>query len=122
VVGVMPLFNFFHRWDDMLSHSLYDSKNKLFYIGVSQQYWLKVNRGFENVLLPLPPNTEGGYLIDVNKWALYELNVPVNPEYRIFKQISTSFCSYGIPKEDLLFLMYEQPMKDRNLTKWGCGD
>jgi hypothetical protein len=122
VVGLMPLFNFFHRWDDMLSHSLYDSKNKLFYIGVSQQYWSKVNRGFEKVLLPLPPNTEGGYLIDVNKWALYELNVPVNPEYRIFKQISASFCTYTIPKEELLFLMYEQPMKDSNLTKWSCGD
>ncbi len=122
VAGVLPIFNFFHRFDDMLSHSLYDSKNKLFYIGVAQKYWSKLPQGFEKVLLPLPPNTEGGYLIDVNKWAMYELNVPVNPEYRIFKRISASFCGYAIPDTDLLFLIYTQPMNEGNLTKWRCGE
>jgi hypothetical protein len=109
-------------WDDYLSWSLYSSKNKLFYIAVSEKYWTNVNRGHEKVLLELPNNTQGGYIIDVNKWSLYEMNVPVNPEQRIFQKIGVHFCKYNIPDSDLLFLMYFRPMKDGNLVKWTCAE
>jgi hypothetical protein len=121
-VGIMPIFNLLNFWDDYLSWSLYSSKNKLFYIAVSEKYWTNVNRGHEKVLLELPNNTQGGYIIDVNKWSLYEMNVPVNPEQRIFQKIGVHFCKYNIPDSDLLFLMYFRPMKDGNLVKWTCAE
>jgi len=120
LVGVMPIFNLIGWVDDSVAFNLYSSKSKLFYVAISEKYWNKVNPEYNSFLLRLPENMSGGHLIDVNKWSYTELNVPVNPEYRIFKNVSASFCKYNIPNSDLLFLMYRQPMKNENLTKWTC--
>ena len=60
-------------------------------------------------------------MIDGNKWALKELNVPIYPEYRVFNQASQYFCKKNIPESDLIFLAYTQPMNNQNLIQWTCN-
>jgi hypothetical protein len=120
IVGIMPIFNWIGYCDDYLAFSLYSQKNKLFYIAISDAYLNQLNPELEDYFLKMEGDMSGGRLIDVNKWALKELNVPVYPEYRVFQKISQDFCKYDIPSTDLLFLMYEQPISTQNMIKWNC--
>lgn len=120
IVAVMPLFNWAGYCDDYLAFSLYSQKNKLFYIAISDAYLNRFNHQLDDYFSKMDNDISGGRLIDVNKWALKELNVPVYPEYRVFKQMSQHFCKYDIPSTDLIFLVYEQPITTQNLVKWSC--
>jgi hypothetical protein len=121
MVGIMPIFNWNGYFDDYLSFSLYSQKNKLFYIAISDKYLNLLNHQFDDYFVKMGADLSGGHLIDVNKWAFKELNVPVYPEYRIFKKISYDFCKYNIPSTDLIFLVYKQPISTKNLVKWNCS-
>ena len=119
--GIMPIFNFIGFYDDYLSFSLYSDKNKRFFIAISDKYTNLLNHQFDDCLIELSANTEGGIVIDANKWALQELNVPIYPEYRVFSQVSQYFCKKNIPESDLIFLAYPQPMSNENMIKWTCN-
>lgn len=116
----LPILNRFGFYDDYPSFSLYSNKNKRFFIAVSEKYKSRLKGNFEDCLLELSPNTEGGIIIDANKWSMRELNIPIYPELRVFKQLSHYFCQYDIPNGDLLFLVYYQPLSDNNFMKWEC--
>jgi hypothetical protein len=120
LVGLLPMLNFLGQWDDYLSFSLYSEKKKIFYIAISDKYIEQFNHKFDDCFLKLDDNIQGGKVIDVNKWSMKELNVPIYPEIRIFERISKEFCKYNIPNTDLIFLMYKGTISDDNLTKWTC--
>ncbi len=120
LLGLLPILNFFEKWDDYLSFSLYSEKSKIFYIAVSDKYIGLLNHEFDDCFLKLDTNIQGGKVIDVNKWSMKELNVPIYPEIRVFKKISKDFCKYGIPDTDIVFLMYKGTVNNDNLTKWVC--
>ncbi len=120
LLGVLPIFNFFDKWDDYLSFSLYSEKSKIFYIAISDKYIEQFDHQFDDYFLKLDVNTSGGKVIDVNKWSMKELNVPIYPEIRVFHKISQDFCKYNIPNTDIMFLMYKGSIKNENLIKWTC--
>jgi hypothetical protein len=120
-LGVMPIFNFVGYWDDYASFSLYSQKNKIFYIAISDEHLSKFNAQFDNYLVDFEPDVTGGEYIDVTKWAFQELKVPVYPEYRVFRKIMKHFCRYDIPEDDLMFLVYKQPISEKNLVKCTCS-
>ena len=122
LLGLLPIFNFFDKWDDYLSFSLYSEKSKIFYIAISDKYIGQFNHQFDDYFLKLDANIQGGKVIDVNKWSMEELNVPIYPEIRLFKKISKDFCKYNIPDTDIMFLMYKGTVNNDNLTKWSCKD
>jgi hypothetical protein len=121
-LGGMPIFNFGGYWDDYLSFSLYSQKNKLLYIAISTESLSKFDHQWDDYWMESEPNTVGGKLIDVTKWAFQELKVPVYPEYRVFKKIMQHFCRYNIPEADLIFLIYKQPVTEKNLIKLTCSN
>ncbi len=122
ILGLLPLLNFFDKWDDYLSFSLYSEKNKVFYIAISDKYIAQFNHQFDDYFLQLDANIQGGKVIDVNRWSMKELNVPIYPEERLFKKISKDFCQYNIPNTDIMFLMYKGSIQNDNLIKWTCTD
>ena len=120
LLGLLPILNFWGQWDDNLSFSLYSEKRRIFYIAISDKYMKQFDHKFDDYFLKLDDNVQGGKVIDVNKWSMKELNVPICPEIRVFEKITKDFCRYGIPSTDIIFLMYEGTVVDENLTKWTC--
>ncbi len=120
-LGVMPIFNFVGYWDDYASFSLYSQKNKILYIAISGKYLPKLEQKFDNYWVDFELDVTGGEYIDVTKWAFQELKVPVYPEYRVFRKIMKHFCRYDIPEDNLIFLVYKQPIMEENLVKCTCG-
>jgi hypothetical protein len=121
-LGVMPIFNFWGYWDDYLSFSLYSQKNKIFYIAISDESLSELSHQFDDYLVDFEPDVTGGEFIDVTRWAFQELKVPVYPEYRVFRKIMKHFCRYEIPEDDLIFLVYKQPVLEKNLIKSTCSN
>jgi hypothetical protein len=120
LLGLLPMLNFWGKWDDYLSFSLYSERSNLFYIAISDKYIGQFGNQFDDCFLKLDDNIRGGKVINVNKWAVKTLNVPLFPEIRAFEKISKSFCQYNIPDTDMIFLMYKGSVKNENLTKWTC--
>ena len=120
LLGVMPIFNLVNAWGDYLSWSLYSAKNKLFYVAIAQKHWEKFKH-LEPALISQGDSSKP-YIVDVNKWSFHELNVPVNPEYRVFRGISRHFCQFDLPEKELFFMVYEKPVNSQNLTRWTCQD
>lgn len=120
LVGVMPLFNLVNAWGDYLSWSLYSAKNKLFYVAIAEKHRAQFKH-LEPAMISQGDSSKP-YIVDVNKWSFHELNVPVNPEIRVFRGISKHFCQSDLPENELFFLVYEKPVNSQNLTRWTCGD
>ena len=120
LVGVMPLFNLVNAWSDYLSWSLYSAKNKLFYVAIAKKHWEQF-KYLEPALISQGDSSKP-YIVDVNKWSFQELNVPVNPEYRVFRGISKHFCQPALSENELFFMVYKKPVNSQNLTRWSCGD
>jgi hypothetical protein len=120
LVGIMPIFNLVNAWGDYLSWSLYSAKNKLFYVAIAEKNWEQF-KYLEPALISKGDSSRP-YIIDVNKWSFHELNVPVNPEYQVFRGISKHFCQSALPENELFFMVYEKPVNSQNLTRWTCED
>lgn len=120
LVGVMPLFNLVNAWGDYLSWSLYSARNKLFYVAIAEKHWAQF-KYLEPALISQGDSSKP-YIVDVNKWSFQELNVPVNPEYRVFRGISKHFCQSDLTENELFFMVYKKPVNSQNLTRWSCGN
>jgi hypothetical protein len=64
----------------------------------------------------------GGEIVDVNKWAMYELNVPFYPETRNLKKMAKCFCNLGIQQDQLYFIEFELPMEKVKFIRFTCSD
>ena len=97
------MLNFFGYWDHYLSFSLYSNKPSKFYIAIEKGEIHKIDNRFGNHFANIQ-GLQGGQLIDVDKWAFSELNVPFYPEMSLFKKLSVKFCDVGIDEDKLVFL------------------
>jgi hypothetical protein len=119
LVFVLPIFNFWGYWDYYLSFNLYSGKNKFLYVAVEETELHKLQYDFSDVFMKIP-GLEGGSIIDINKWSLKELNVPVPPEERIFKALAKKFCELDIAEDKIMVLEFEQPIADGKYQIYPC--
>ena len=87
----LPVLLFFGYWDHHLSFSLYSGKKEKMIILLEKQVTTKLPK----YLLPYIISKKNIDVLSINKWALGELNTPVNPELRIYKKIAGKFCTYN---------------------------
>ncbi|MDN5201797.1 hypothetical protein QQ008_10500 [Fulvivirgaceae bacterium BMA10] len=121
LVWIFPVFNFIGYWDNYLSFSLYSEKMTDMYVAIEENELQKFKDRFDNCFVELEGIT-GGKIIDINKWALKELNVPVYPETRIYKQIAEVFCGYNISQDKLIFIEATRPLGFGSLHSYSCRD
>jgi hypothetical protein len=103
LIWLFPVLNLVGYWDHYLSFSLYSSKPSKFYIAIEKDEIHKIDKRFAHYFADMK-GLQGGQLIDVDKWAFSELNVPFYPEKRLFKKLSVNFCDLGIDEDKLVFL------------------
>jgi uncharacterized membrane protein YphA (DoxX/SURF4 family) len=94
-VGSLPVLNFVGAWDDYLSASLYSGK--------SRDAWILLS---EEGMRRLPPNVPRTAIADrwleINRWAMLELNTPPYPELRVYKAVARKLRDAGVPADEML--------------------
>lgn len=121
LIWIMPFFNFFTWWDSYFSFSLYSDKVSDYYIAIEEDEIGKIDKRLFSFFVIIP-NLKGGQLIDVNKWANKELNVPFYPEDRVFEKLSKTFCSIGIANDKLVFLKIGKYPKRNQYSSFKCSE
>jgi hypothetical protein len=121
LVWVFPILNLFGYWDHFLSFSLYSNKPSTFYIAIEENEIHKIDKRFKHYFAKIP-GLQGGQIIEINKWAFSELNVPFYPEMRSFKNLSVNFCDLGIDEDKLVFLEFSYLNGKPNYIKFTCKE
>ena len=117
IVALCPLTFYLNKWDYYLAFNLYSGQYPRLQIAVDDQYKGFIEGAYGDYIIQ-NDQLGGGVIIEVNKWALEELNVPVPPEDRIFKQISRSFCKMRLDNEAVYFVVLKPPYEAQNYTSW----
>ena len=118
IIMLLPVMNFFNRWDSYLSFSLYSGKIDNYYVllkkGVAQQ---ENTYDFEAYLINKNQSLSKK-IIDIDRWSIKELNVPMYPEKRVFRKIAQHFCTQKTMSSNTVFLVTKLPLwKLRELDK-----
>lgn len=115
LVGMLPVLNFFDKWDAYLSFNLYSGNTKKLVICVDNiQDYPELGNYQANRKDHYFCNDN--YLIDTDKWALNELKVPVYPNKRVYEKIKHSF-DQKYPNLKNTFVYYWYPYKRENIEK-----
>ncbi|MFC5271120.1 hypothetical protein [Adhaeribacter terreus] len=121
VAWLLPALNFAGYWDNYLAFSLYSEKVNDYYIIVAETALPQIDNELSAYFLK-SDQLQGGQIIDVNKWAYTEMNVPFYPETRVFRQICLPFCHLNIPEGELYFLELEKPAAKGKFYRFTCQD
>jgi hypothetical protein len=121
LVWLFPILNLFGYWDHHLSFSLYSNKPSNFYIAIEESQVRKIDKRLKNYFVEIP-GLQGGQIIEINKWTLFELNVPFYPQIRSFKKLSANFCSLDIDEEKLIFLELANVKGKHQYRRFTCKD
>ncbi len=121
LVFVFPVLNFGQLWDHYLSFNMYSGKNNILYVAIEENELEKLPYNFQDAFIEME-GLAGGKIININQWAMNELNVPVPPEDRIFKEISRLFCGLGIPPDKMSCLVFEQPVTANIFKAISCKE
>lgn len=115
LVGVLPVFCLFGKWDDYLSFNLYSGNTKTLVIcveDIKEHAELKPYKTQKGSSMYCDDNC----LISTTAWALDELKVPVYPEERVFKKLRESFRK-KYPNVKNTFVYYTYPYQNENIRE-----
>jgi hypothetical protein len=120
--GIMPFFNFLGLWDAYLSANLYSGD-----IRYGEVYVRKAV--LERLSAEVQPHvrkvSDDAYRLDIINWSLAELNVPPNPEWRVYRAIAQQLCPLADRPDQLYLVIYERPNRwsgQRQVTKYDCEE
>lgn len=117
VFGILPIFNFVGNWDYFLSSSLFSSKLPMMYVYIH-------NAGKEKILLPYITTPKNRCITDTStmelnilKWSFKEMNVPVYPEIRVYKEIKSQLLQRytGINAEFIITTYHNGKMEKSDI-------
>jgi hypothetical protein len=115
LLWIMPLFNYWGKWDHYLSFSLYSGRTSYFYIGMESESTdpnlAEYSAYFEAL--------QGEY-IDVNLWSLTELGVPFYPEKRVFDKLIEHYCKNYSMRYSMIFIEKDPPYDNPNHIVFTC--
>jgi DCC1-like thiol-disulfide oxidoreductase/DoxX len=105
--AILPFLSFFNLWDSYLSAALYSGNltEATIYANDRSRNSLPETIGVRFV--HISPDTN---VINIQRWALEELNVLPYPEARVYRQIAKALCKRVAQPTDLILLVREQRM------------
>jgi hypothetical protein len=90
--GIAPILSFFNLWDGYLSSALYSGLRNTAHIYVTDA--LKDRLPKEILPHIYSSNKPGTSILILQEWSMGELNVPIYPEPRIYKNLARYICTY----------------------------
>jgi hypothetical protein len=104
---VLPTFSFFNLWDSYLSSALYSGNLTEAQIYTTDAGKRALPETIGRYLVHTSPDTN---VLNIQRWAIEDLNVTPYPETRVFRRIAKSVCSYLRDPAQLVLLVQEQRM------------
>ncbi len=89
--GIAPVLNYFGWWDTYLSFNLYSGNNNqaiYYFSGIDNDFVKPEMAKFTYY----DPNVKASY-IDIDKWAMEDLEAPFYPEKRYYKLLGKKLCN-----------------------------
>jgi predicted DCC family thiol-disulfide oxidoreductase YuxK len=104
---ILPLGSFFNLWDSFLSSALYSGNLTEATIYATDKGRDSLPAGIRAYLVHTSPNTN---VLNIQRWAIEDLNVTPYPETRVYKLIAKALCQQTPYPEDIALLVHEQRM------------
>jgi uncharacterized membrane protein YphA (DoxX/SURF4 family) len=118
--GLLPFLSFFNLWDSYLSSALYSGNLTEALIYASDAGRAALPEAIQRYLVHTSPDTN---VINLQRWAIEELNISPYPETRVFKQVAKSVCNLLPDSSQLVLSVREQRMfLSRPETTYRCRD
>ena len=108
--GIMPAFNFIGKWDEYLSSSLYSGKLLRMNICVQDTNATMALRPYYSKKVK-DSTCKGATKINLQYWAMKEMNVPPYPERRIYRKVKEAW-EKKYPKAAATFYLSHYPEQD----------
>jgi predicted DCC family thiol-disulfide oxidoreductase YuxK/uncharacterized membrane protein YphA (DoxX/SURF4 family) len=120
VFAIMPFLSFFNLWDSYLSSALYSGNLTEATIYVGDEGRESLPASINAYLVHTSPNTN---ILNIQRWAIENLDVLPYPETRVYKQIAKSVCAHSQDPADFVLLVHEQRMfRSKPETGFRCWD
>jgi predicted DCC family thiol-disulfide oxidoreductase YuxK len=118
--GILPFLSFFNLWDSNLSAALYSGNLAEATIYATDEGRDSLPPAIRAYLVHISPNTN---VLNIQRWAIEDLNVLPNPETRVYKQIAKAVCEQSKYRADFVLLVHEQRMfRSQPETGFRCWD
>jgi hypothetical protein len=105
--GCLPLLSFVNRWDSYLSAALYSGNLTEALVYASDAGDDALPAGVRRYLVHTSDNT---HVLNMQEWAVEDLNVPPYPEARLYKAIARDLCAQQREPGQLTLIVTEQRM------------
>ncbi|HEY2246549.1 MAG TPA: hypothetical protein VGH70_03810 [Bradyrhizobium sp.] len=116
----LPVLSFFNLWDSYLSAALYSGNLTEAQIYISDVGMASVPAGVRSRTVHTSPNTN---VLNIQRWAIEDLNVMPYPETRAYKAIGRSVCHDVRTPGQLVLIVHEQRLfGSREETGFQCPE
>lgn len=105
--ALLPLLSFFNLWDSYLSSALYSGNLTEAQIYFSDIGATSLATGIRSRLIHTSPDTN---VLNIQRWAMEDLNVTPYSETRVFKAIARDVCGGMRDPTQLVLIVREQRM------------
>jgi hypothetical protein len=105
--AILPVFSFFNLWDSYLSSALYSGNLTEAQIYLSDAGKVLLPPSIRARLVQTSPDTN---VLNLQRWAIEELNVTPYPETRVDRAIAKSICCELRDPAQLVLIVREQRM------------
>lgn len=101
----LPVLSFFNMWDSYLSAALYSGNLTDAEIYTNDRGGNSLPEQFKAYLVHTSADTN---VINIQQWAIEDLNVTAYPEVKVYKKIAKDVCHYLRNPADLVLIVHEQ--------------
>jgi uncharacterized membrane protein YphA (DoxX/SURF4 family) len=105
--AILPFLSFFNLWDSDLSSALYSGNLTEATIYVGDEGRDSLPASIKAYLVHTSPNTS---VLNIQRWAIEDLNVLPYPETRVYKKIAKDVCARSQLPADFVLVVHEQRM------------
>jgi len=105
--AILPFLSFFNLWDSYLSSALYAGNLTEATIYATDKARQSLPETIRARLIHTSPDTN---VVNIQRWAIEDLNVTPYPETRVYKRIARAVCDMTPYPAQVVLLVHEQRM------------
>ncbi len=105
--SLLPILSFWGWWDMYLSGALYSGNTAVAVIRINEEIREKLPQRARQQIFQT--KSGGEQMLPLLEWAMADLNVPVYPEPRIFKQVTVEICKLTKEKSEVELVVKQRP-------------
>jgi predicted DCC family thiol-disulfide oxidoreductase YuxK len=118
--GILPMTSFLNLWDSYLSSALYSGNVADAQIYTSDAGRAALPAAIGRYLVHTSPNTN---VLNMQRWAIEDLNVTPYPEPRVYKSVTRTICGEMVVSAQLALVVHEQRLFFNDPeSSYSCSD